>query len=181
MCGASPHKLACLRRQRKSGGCSPTSFHLTWLSAVVISSLLLLGAAWAAAQQAPRSDLGTLEIATRNGVRVFSVEMAVTDEQRSRGLMYRKELPEDHGMLFEFTPEQEVTMWMKNTYVSLDMIFIRKDGRVHRIVERTEPLSTRVISSGGPVHAVFEVVAGTAKKLGIGPGDRVSHPIFQGR
>ncbi len=69
-------------------------------------------------------------------------------------------------------------MWMENTYVSLDMIFIRADGRIARIAENTEPLSRRIISSGGPVRAVLEVVAGTAKKLGLAPGDKVAHPMF---
>lgn len=127
------------------------------------------------------ADRSTLEIASRTGVHVFSVELAVTNEERARGLMFRKELPEGHGMLFDFSPDQDVSMWMQNTYISLDMIFIRADGRIHRIAENTEPLSTRIISSGGPVHAVLEVKAGTARKLGIAPGDIVSHPIFRRR
>jgi hypothetical protein len=72
-------------------------------------------------------------------------------------------------------------MWMKNTYVSLDMIFIRPNGTVARVAENTEPLSTRTVSSGEPVLAVLEVVAGTAKRLGIKPGDRVEHPLFRPR
>ena len=124
---------------------------------------------------------GTLEIVTKTGVHVFAVELAVTDEERARGLMFRKELPEGQGMLFDFKRDQDVSMWMENTYVSLDMIFIRADGRIARIAENTEPLSRRIISSGGPVRAVLEVVAGTAKKLGIAPGDKVAHPMFGGR
>ena len=81
-------------------------------------------------------------------------------------------------MLFPYDREQEVSMWMQNTYVSLDMIFIRKDGRIHRIAENTEPMSTKIISSRGPARAVLEVVAGTAQKYGIRPGDRVGHPLF---
>ena len=119
-----------------------------------------------------------LEIATRSGVQVFSVEMATTEEEKQTGLMYRKELADGNGMLFDFNPEQEVSMWMKNTYVSLDMIFIRADGRILRIAESTEPLSTKIISSKGPARAVLEVVAGTAQKYGIRPGDRVGHPLF---
>ena len=119
-----------------------------------------------------------LEIVTKNGVQVFSVEMATTEEEKQTGLMYRKELADGKGMLFDFNPEQEVSMWMKNTYVSLDMIFIRADGRILRIAENTEPLSTKIISSGGPARAVLEVVAGTAQKYGIRPGDRVGHPLF---
>ena len=81
-------------------------------------------------------------------------------------------------MLFDFQREQEVSFWMQNTYISLDMIFIRGDGRILRVVENTEPLSTRLIPSGGQIRGVLEVIAGTARKLGIKPGDRVAHPIF---
>ena len=109
---------------------------------------------------------------------MFSVEVATTEEEKQTGLMYRKELADGKGMLFDFNPEQEVSMWMKNTYVSLDMIFIRADGRILRIAENTEPLSTKIISSKGPARAVLEVVAGTAQKYGIRPGDRVGHPLF---
>ena len=81
-------------------------------------------------------------------------------------------------MLFDFGREQEVSMWMQNTYIPLDMIFITGDGRIRRIAENTEPLSTNVIPSGGPVRGVLEVIGGTARKLGIRPGDRVAHRIF---
>ena len=104
--------------------------------------------------------------------------MAVTPEQQMRGLMFRRALPEGQGMLFDFGQEQPTSFWMKNTYVSLDMIFIRGDGRILRIAENTVPLSEALVPSGGPVRAVLEVVAGTAKKFGIAPGDRVAHPIF---
>jgi uncharacterized protein len=127
------------------------------------------------------ADQQSLEIITKNGVHVFAVEVAVTNEERARGLMHRRELPEGRGMLFDFSPDQEVSMWMQNTYVSLDMIFIRADGRILRIAENTEPLSERTISSGGRVRGVLEVVAGTARKLGIAPGDRVAHPLFTRR
>jgi len=121
----------------------------------------------------------TLEIASKTGVHIFSVELAVTDEERARGLMFRRSLPESYGMLFDFKRDEEVTMWMRNTYVSLDMIFIQSDGRIRRIAENTETLSDKIIPSGGPVRAVFEVAAGTARKLGIEPGDRVASPILR--
>jgi uncharacterized membrane protein (UPF0127 family) len=127
------------------------------------------------------AEEGTLEIATKSGVRVFAVELAVTDEERAKGLMFRKELPEGRGMLFDFKREQPVSMWMKNTFIPLDMLFITGDGRVARIAENTEVRSERVISSGVPVMAVLEVIAGTARKYGIAPGDRVNHPIFRRR
>jgi uncharacterized protein len=121
-----------------------------------------------------------LEIVTKSGVQVFSVEMATTEEEKTTGLMYRKELADGRGMLFDFTPEQEVSMWMKNTFISLDMIFIRADGRILRIAENTEPQSTKIIPSNGLAKGVLEVIAGTAKKYGIAPGDRVGHPLFNG-
>ncbi|QOZ77213.1 DUF192 domain-containing protein [Bradyrhizobium sp. CCBAU 53351] len=144
-----------------------------WLAAIlVITGCAVVSAPAGAASFQP------LEIVTKNGVQVFSVEMATTEEEKQTGLMYRKELADGKGMLFDFNPEQEISMWMKNTYVSLDMIFIGANGRILRIAENTEPLSTRIISSKGPARAVLEVVAGTAQKYGIRPGDRVGHPLF---
>ena len=130
---------------------------------------------------AQAASIQPLEIATKSGVRVFSVEMATTEEEKQTGLMYRKELADGKGMLFDFSPEQQISMWMKNTYISLDMIFIRADGRILRIAENTEPLSTKIISSGGLAKGVLEVAAGTAQKYGIQPGDRVAHPLFSKR
>ncbi|QIO34137.1 DUF192 domain-containing protein [Bradyrhizobium sp. 1(2017)] len=144
-----------------------------WLAAI----LVVAGVA-AAIGSVRAATFQPLEIVTKNGVQVFSVEMATTEEEKQTGLMYRKELADGKGMLFDFNPEQEVSMWMKNTYVSLDMIFIRADGRILRIAENTEPMSTKIISSRGPARAVLEVVAGTAQKYGIRPGDRVGHPLF---
>jgi uncharacterized protein len=126
-------------------------------------------------------QLQQLEIASKNGVHIFGVEMAVTPEEQARGLMFRRELPEKQGMLFDFGREQPTSFWMKNTYIPLDMIFIRADGRILRVAENTVPHSEELVSSGGPVRAVLEVIGGTAKKLGIAPGDRVTHPIFSGR
>ena len=134
----------------------------------------LLAPAQAAAQD-------TLEIVSASGVHAFTVELAVDDAERERGLMFRKELPEGQGMLFDFQREREIAFWMKNTYISLDMIFIRGDGRILRIAENTQPLSERLVPSGGRVRAVLEVIAGTAKKLGLAPGDRVAHQIFKAR
>jgi uncharacterized membrane protein (UPF0127 family) len=138
----------------------------------------ILALAWLA-PSARGVEQQTLEIASKTGVHVFAVELAVTDEERSRGLMFRRSVPEGQGMLFDFKRDQDISMWMKNTYVSLDMIFIRGDGRILRIAENTEPESERIISSGGPVRAVLEVVAGTARKYGIAPGDRVASPILR--
>ena len=140
---------------------------------------LAIAAVLLAGPRAHAADLEVLEIAGKTGVHSFSVELAADDASRSKGLMFRKSMPEGRGMLFDFQNEQMVSMWMQNTYVSLDMLFIRRDGRILQIAENTEPLSTRIISSGGPVLAVLEVAAGTARKLGIAPGDRVAHPMFR--
>ena len=127
------------------------------------------------------AELQPLEIASKGGVHVFAVEMASTSAEQAKGLMFRRELPEGQGMLFDFHHEQPTSFWMKNTYIPLDMIFIRGDGRILRIAENTVPLSEALVPSGGPVRAVLEVNAGMARKLGIAPGDRVAHPIFSGR
>jgi uncharacterized protein len=134
---------------------------------------------WTGTAPVSSADLNSLEIVSKTGVHVFSVEIANTDEQRTRGLMFRKELPEGTGMLFDFKVEQDVGFWMQNTYIPLDMIFIRRDGRILRIAENTEPLSEKIVPSGGRILAVLEVIGGTARKLGIAPGDVVAHPIFR--
>src|ERR1700760_4220106 len=155
----------------------PLSGVRIWFAA--LTSVFML---WALTGSTVRAaTIQPLEIVTKTGVHVFSVEMATTEEEKTTGLMYRKELAAGKGMLFDFTPEQEVSMWMKNTYISLDMIFIRADGRILRIAQNTEPMSTRIIPSRGLAKGVLEVIAGTAQKYGIAPGDRVGHPLFNGK
>jgi uncharacterized membrane protein (UPF0127 family) len=127
------------------------------------------------------ADEQALEIVSKSGVHVFSVEVMRTPEEKAKGLMYRRELAQGRGMLFDFSPEQPVSMWMKNTYISLDMLFIRADGRIARIAENTTPESEAIIPAGTPVRGVLEVIAGTAKKFGIAAGDRVAHPLFERR
>lgn len=146
-----------------------------WLSIVLACGLYAF-----TGLDARAANVQPLEIVTKTGVQVFSVEMATTEQEKETGLMYRKELADGKGMLFDFSPEQEVSMWMKNTYIPLDMIFIRADGRILRIAENTEPLSTKIIPSRGLAKGVLEVIAGTAQKYGIAPGDRVAHPLFNG-
>src|SRR5437899_4225465 len=143
-------------------------------------SVLILPCAGVAGSVAA-AELQPLEIASKGGVHVFAVEMASTPAEQAKGLMFRRELPEGQGMLFDFHHEQPTSFWMKNTYIPLDTIFIRGDGRILRIAENTVPLSEALVPSGGPVRAVLEVNAGMARKLGIAPGDRVAHPIFSGR
>jgi uncharacterized membrane protein (UPF0127 family) len=127
------------------------------------------------------AEKSVVEIVTKTGVHSFSVEVVDNDADRAKGLMHRRSLPEGTGMLFDFHREQDVSFWMSNTYIPLDMIFIRADGRIHRIAENTVPLSLEQVPSRGPVRGVLEVIAGTSRKLGIAPGDRVAHPIFSGR
>lgn len=117
-------------------------------------------------------------IQTATGSHSFTIEFVNTPSERSKGLMYRPSMPEDNGMLFDFGIDDEVSMWMRNTPMSLDMVFIKDDGRVHRIARDTTPYSEKIIPSRGPVRAVLELVAGTAKRIGLQPGDRIDHPMF---
>lgn len=119
-----------------------------------------------------------LELVTASGVHALDVEVAATPEKQAYGLMYRTSLPDTKGMLFPHKQPTELTMWMRNTYIPLDMVFIRADGTVHRIETRTEPLSERIISSEGPVSAVLEIAGGAAERMGLKPGDKVRHAVF---
>ena len=119
---------------------------------------------------------GSLTLRTDSGPHSFNIEIANSGGERALGLMYRRELAADAGMLFLYDPPQPITMWMRNTILSLDMIFIGTDGRVHRIESHTEPFSTDIISSDGTVQGVLEVNAGTANKIGPKVGDEVLFP-----
>jgi len=119
------------------------------------------------------AEFQPLEIVTKSGVKTFSVEMAVTDKERETGLMYRKELADGRGMLFDFNPEQNISMWMKNTFISLDMIFIDGDGRIIGIQANTVPLSTSPLGVERPSRYVLEVPGGWAARRGVAAGDRV--------
>jgi uncharacterized protein len=122
----------------------------------------------------------TLAILTQAGQRhAFQVEVARNDADRAQGLMFRRTMAPDHGMLFDFGRVEPVAMWMQNTYLPLDMLFIRSDGTIARVAANTEPLSTRTIPSGEPVLAVLELNGGTAARLGIKAGDRVEHTLFR--
>ncbi len=129
--------------------------------------------------QVQAQETQPLTIQTGQGPKIFQIELVDSDEKRMQGLMYRQSMADDRGMLFDFKDVAPVSMWMKNTYISLDMLFIRADGTIARIASRTEPLSTRVIPSGEPVLAVLELVGGVSRKLGIKAGDRVEHPLFR--
>lgn len=140
--------------------------------------LALATFAAAGARAAEPFATSSLSLVTAKGRFRFTVEMALDAAQRAQGLQFRETLAAHAGMLFDYERPQPVTMWMKNTLVPLDMLFISADGRVVNIAADTVPKSLAPISSAGPVRAVLEVNAGTAARLGIEPGDRVIHPIF---
>ena len=128
----------------------------------------------------PRSTL-TIHSATRNDGHVFRVWLADTPERQSQGLMFVRDLPEDEGMLFVDRDSRIWGMWMKNTFIPLDMVFIDARGRVVAIFERTVPHSLKTIAHPRPVKAVLELRGGEAARRGLKVGDRVEHPAFRGR
>jgi uncharacterized protein len=148
---------------------------------VALAALLALVIFFAASVgfTAQGGELDSLEIVTATGRHAFQVEIANNDATRERGLMDRRYMAPDHGMLFEFDRAEPVAFWMKNTYIPLDMIFIAPSGVVTHIAANAEPLSERVIPSGGPSIGVLEVNGGVAASIGVKVGDRVRHPFFR--
>lgn len=124
-------------------------------------------------------DKSKLSVITSTGQKNFEVEMAVSDQQQSQGLMYRRSMAANAGMLFDYGALRHIQMWMKNTYIPLDMIFIGPKGKIINIVERTIPHSESIISSKGRARAVLELNSGTVSRLGIKTGDTVIHSIFR--
>jgi uncharacterized protein len=120
-----------------------------------------------------------LTIVTHTTAKMFTTEIADTELLRERGLMFRQRMPEDQAMLFDFVEPRPAAMWMKNTYVSLDMVFVREDGTIAAIAENTVPKSLDTVSVQEPVRGVIELAAGTAKKIGIRKGDKVFNSIFK--
>jgi uncharacterized membrane protein (UPF0127 family) len=122
----------------------------------------------------------TLQIATPDAkLHKIDVWIADNDARRTRGLMFVDQMADDAGMLFIYPQEQPISMWMKNTHLSLDMLFVNADGRVHRVVTNTKPMSLDTISSNGEVLAVIELKAGSAERLNIHVGAQVIHPAFR--
>ncbi len=152
---------------------------LAWTVAAPVSAVAQSVRLAQAPPAAQTSSLETLAIVSGDKRHTFQVEVMRTPEQRARGLMHRRHMPADRGMLFDFARVEPVAMWMENTYIPLDMLFIRADGSIARIAENTEPLSQRTIPSGEPVLSVLEINGGASKTLGIKPGDRVEHPLFK--
>lgn len=150
---------------------------MTLLRPLLVLLLVMLGACAARAAGPARVD--DLTIATADGRHLlFHVEMALDDETRASGLMYRRSLAPDGGMLFVWDRPVGVVMWMKNTPLPLDMVFIDERGVIRRIAEMTTPYSLDHIPAGVPVTGVLEVAGGTASHLGIKVGDRVVHSAF---
>lgn len=146
--------------------------------------MLLLAPSLGFAQTAAQPELPKepLTIVTKGGARhAFQVEMAIQPEQQTVGLMFRRAVAPDGGMLFDWGAPRDSTMWMRNTVSSLDMLFINEDGTVRRVVENTVPESLAIIESRGPVRATLELAAGTARRLDIHAGDRVEQRIFGGK
>ena len=141
--------------------------HLLYAFGIVLLAAIATGA------QASEMPTGTVVITTTKGKFEFSVERADTQAHQARGLMHRQHMPAEHGMLFTWPADRHITMWMANTPLSLDMVFIEHSGRVHRVEANTIPFSRKYIPSGKPVRRVLELNAGTAARIGLQAGDLV--------
>jgi uncharacterized protein len=153
--------------------CGRAASKAAWLFVVL---LLVLAASLLTPTQAMRRE--TLKLLTAQGAQTIDIEIAETPEEKAQGLMFRTHLDDKSGMLFFYDRPMEITMWMRNTYIPLDMVFIRPNGTVHRIESRTEPLSENIIASRGDVAACLELAGGAAERLGLKPGDRIDHRFF---
>src|SRR6516164_11801941 len=145
---------------------------------LLVSGIAARFSAPPAAAQVQRFAMSELTIVSSNGPHHFTVEVADTPAQMEQGLMFRRAIAPDAGMLFDYKTPTVATMWMRNTLIPLDMLFVDAQGRIVNIHERAVPLSLEVISAAAPVRAVIELNGGTASRLGIAPGDQVQHPIF---
>jgi len=148
-------------------------------SIFMLASLALVAACASAPALFPDLQQAKLQAKTAQGTHDFSVWIAADDKSRERGLMFVRELPPDRGMLFLFEFPQEVAFWMKDTVLSLDLVFIDPAGEVLNIAANARPYSLDPIESQGRVIAVLEVVAGTARTIGLKPGDTITLPSLQ--
>ena len=148
---------------------------LARLALLLFVLLLPPDAAYAQLQQFPTAPL---TVVTGAGPRKFTVEVATTSAQLEQGLMFRHSMAPDAGMIFDFKTPTPAMMWMKNTWIPLDMLFVDAKGQIVNIHERAVPESLETIAAAAPVRAVIELNGGTAARLGIKPGDRVVFPIF---
>jgi uncharacterized membrane protein (UPF0127 family) len=157
---------------RKS--CMMTRRTISLVAAAIAASLF----AFSAEAQLQRFATSELMIVSATGPHRFTVEVAETPEQMEQGLMFRRAMAPDAGMLFDYKTPTVATMWMRNTLIPLDMLFVDAQGRIVNIHQRAVPQSLDIIAAAAPVRAVIELNGGTAARLGIAPGDRVQHPIF---
>ena len=146
--------------------------------ATVLLSLSVLAAAPVAAYAQEVMRVEPITIVTTDVAESFNAEVADSDATRERGLMFRQVMPKDQAMLFDFEQPRPVSMWMKNTLVSLDMLFVRADGSIAALAENTVPKSLDTIGVQEPVRAVVELAAGTLKRVGVKKGDHVVASIF---
>lgn len=145
---------------------------------VLAAPLLVTAAGAARAQGDIKFQKSSLVIVTGGREIKFDIELALNETERARGLMFREKLGPYDGMLFDFHQEAPVSFWMKNTLIPLDMVFIAADGTIRHVHANAVPLSTDSIPSEFPVRGVLEINGGSARLLGIKPGDKVKHPIF---
>ena len=150
------------------------------LAAALLAAPLAACRTEPSAQAATKADSGLelvpLQIRSGGKVHRFTVEVAKSEEEQAQGLMYRQSLAPDRGMLFPFSPPRPASFWMKNTFIPLDMIFVRADGTIARIADNTVPQSLEPVQVGEPVLAVLEIAGGRAAELGISDSDTVSWP-----
>ncbi len=163
---------------------TPTSF-IVGVFFVFITQFLvavgLTGCGTSALQRSGGAGLDVLVIKTADKEHQFEVELALDEREQAKGLMFRRSMANNHGMLFVYNSERQIGMWMKNTFLSLDMLFVKRDGTIVKIAKMTEPFSLAVISSEQPVFAVLELNAGVSDKLGLRVGDHLLHPLLQGK
>ncbi|HEU5135965.1 MAG TPA: DUF192 domain-containing protein [Steroidobacteraceae bacterium] len=168
---SNPHRPELLRR----------------LAAVLAASLALAGTTTAVAQDGQLEDLaafprGQLEISDGKKLKLtFDVWLADNPRRQAQGLMFVRSLAEKRGMLFVHESPKPLSMWMKNTYIPLDMVFIDEQSRIQQIVEQTTPHSLAIVRSNEPALAVLEIAGGEARRLGLRPGQRVLHPALAKR
>jgi uncharacterized membrane protein (UPF0127 family) len=146
--------------------------------AATVGVLAFAACAHAQPPQNPEGPADPLTILSAGKTHAFKVELADTPRESEMGLMYRASMPKDHGMIFDFRPARDVTMWMKNCLFPQDMLFLDGDGTVLAIAENARPGSTRLITPGFPVSSVLELNAGIVKELDIKTGDKVQHKLF---
>jgi len=151
-------------------------FWLIFKKALLGAMALLLISVTAACSNENRAT-----IITSKGAVGFNVELALTQSERAQGLMFRQQLADDAGMLFDFGEEREVAFWMRNTFIPLDMIFIAADGTIKSIYANARPQDDTPISSGVPVRFVLEIPGGRAAAAGIKVGDRLEHPLVENK